>query len=259
MMTREKIVELFQRLRKRFVQRNTDTRRARLIDSKAEPRHPCETDTEVTDLEETSDEKLLIIMNGFSGLAHYWHEFTKGLPDSQIIAGFIMAMTTFMQEVTGSAAQIWKTEYGNDITLLIVRGDWTIGVLAVSKITDRTTENLKRVIEEFEDNYSTLRYSDDTRSSAFNEFDEYVREVFMLEMLDEHTVIWKTKRWSERMPKFDKPSTTYKMMKFLLSVSSGMSLQEISWANDMPLVDVKELASIARWYGAIITNKVHHS
>jgi hypothetical protein len=248
---RELIQNLYRQLRKRIFKRDIDRRSKDALQSEVRKAHPFEIGP--SKINDVSDEKLLIVINGYSGLAHYWHEFTKEMPDSQIIAGFIMAMTSFMQEVTGSAAQVWKTEYGNDITMLIVRGEWTIGVLAVSKITDKTTKNLERVVEDFESNYSTLRYSDDIKSSVFNDFNDLVREVFVLEGLNESTVIWKTEKWSEEIPKFDKPSTTYKMRKFIDSAKSGMSIQELSNTCDLSISDVKEVVSLAQWAGTIVT------
>jgi hypothetical protein len=248
----EKIVELVQRLKKKLAHRGYDkkTKEMRLT-TELNQSNILSSDEHIIDDE--SNEKLLIIMNGSSGLAHYWHEFEEGMPDSQIIAGFVMAMSTFMQEVTGSAAETWKTEYGDNINLLIVKGKWTIGVLALSRTTDKTTENLKKLIEEFEDNYSTLKYSDDIKSSALNSFDDYVREVLVFDGLNERSVLMKTTEWSERIPKLERPSKSFKMMKFLDTLSSRMTIQDICKISDLSLLEVRELASLAQWYGVITT------
>ena len=249
----EKIVELVQRLKKKLAHRGyiKKTKEVRLT-GEINQSDLLSSDEHIEDDE--CNEKLLIIMNGSSGLAHYWHEFKEGMPDSQIIAGFVMAMSTFMQEVTGSAAETWKTEYGDNINLLIVKGKWAIGVLAVSRTTDKTTENLKKLIEEFEDNYSTLKYSDDIKSSALNNFDDYVREVLVFDGLNERSVLMKTVEWSERIPKLERPSTSFKMMKFLDALSSRMTIQDICKVSNLSLLEVRELASIAQWYGVITAN-----
>ena len=249
----EKIAELVQRFRKKFAHRGVIKKAKEVrLTSEINQSDLLSSDEHIND--DQCNEKLLIIMNGSSGLAHYWHEFKEGMPDSQIIAGFVMAMSTFMQEVTGSAAETWKTEYGDNINLLIVKGTWAIGVLAVTRTTDKTTENLKKLIEEFEDNYSTLKYSDDIKSSALNSFDDYVREVLVFDGLNERSVLMKTTEWSERIPKLEKPSTSFKMMKFLDTLRSRMTIQDICKVSNLSLLEVRELASIAQWYGVITAN-----
>ncbi len=206
------------------------------------------------DYPEFTNAKVLIVLNSQSGLAPYWHEFVNGMPDPQIISGFVSAMSSFMQEVTGTSAKTWKTEFGDDVILLIEKGEWSIGVLAVSKATPDVTEKLQRIVNEFEQNFYVLRYADDLQGSAFKEFDHYVRRTLVLSELTEQTIIEVDQEWSKYIPRNELPSTVFRMTKFIQSLRTGMSIHDIVTEQDITLDEAKDLVSQAFWCRAVQVN-----
>jgi hypothetical protein len=69
-----------------------------------------------------SDEQVVFIINRNIGLAPYTHEFVQTKTDAQDLSGFICALSSFMDEVSGTPSNNWKTVYREDSTLLVEGG-----------------------------------------------------------------------------------------------------------------------------------------
>ena len=69
------------------------------------------------DLAQSSNEKILFLMNRFTGVAPYSHEFVIGDLDPQMLSGFVGAMGSFLGEFVGAERSQWKTVYGSDTEL----------------------------------------------------------------------------------------------------------------------------------------------
>jgi len=204
-----------------------------------------------SDYSEISNEKVLFILNKFTGLAPYSHEFVLGEQDPQILAGFISAMTSFMGELTGSEQARWKTEFGAASTLLVEVGEWTTGVLAVSRETNEGRSKLRRIVVEFEDSFKYLRHDDAIESRLFKDFDQYVRRVFLGDRLTERSIILKNSNRYDTSGQYMLPSLAFKVAKFLQSATSGQSLSEVAEAQGLTMREVEDLASRALWNNAI--------
>ncbi len=204
-----------------------------------------------SDYSEISNEKVLFILNKLTGIAPYSHEFVSGEQDPQILAGFVSAMTSFMGELTGSEQTQWKTEFGSSSTLLVEVGDWTTGVLAVSRETNEGRSKLRRVVMEFEDSFQCLKHDDGIESHLFKDFDQFVRRTFLGDRLTERSIILKNARRYDTSGHYELPSMAFKITKFLHSATSGQSLSEIAEAQDLPMREVEDLVSMARWNNAI--------
>ncbi len=132
-----------------------------------------------------SNEKILILFNIRHGLAPYSHTFTRSYIDEQVLAGFISAMLSFMEETTGSQCSHLQTEYGPDSTLIAEIGEWVVGVLIVNRVTSDLRSKLRRVVKQFEAEYAFLKDIDTITGKIYSEFDRSVRQAFVDERISE--------------------------------------------------------------------------
>ena len=193
------------------------------------------------------NEKLLMIMNKNSGLAPYSHEFNKNSIDPQVISGFISAMTSFMGFITGEQQSSWKTVYGSDSVILVETGEWTVGVLAVSRETTEVRSILGKVVAEFEDCFTVLKDSDTFEGSAFGEFDRLTRNLFVDNRVTSRTLVQKRPEWRTLLSTFDLPSTAFAVSKILLGFKEVHPVQEIAEFQSLQIEEVIEYVSEAFW------------
>nr|KXH78082.1 MAG: hypothetical protein AM324_10970 [Candidatus Thorarchaeota archaeon SMTZ1-83] len=203
------------------------------------------------DYSELSNEKLLFILNRFTGVAPYSHEFVHGVQDAQVISGFVSAITSFMGEITGKELTHWRTHYGSDSTLLVEGGDWALGVLVVKRETDEVRSRLRRVVREFEDCFAVLRDADGIEGGAFKEFDNFVRRTFVGDRLCGRSVILKGLDWNEESISSDLPSWSFKIAKILLGMKDRQTLDEAMSILDASFADTAEVISRALWNRSI--------
>ena len=209
-----------------------------------------------SDYSEISNEKVIFVLNKFTGLAPYSHEFVSGEQDPQILAGFVSAMTSFMGELTGSDQARWKTEFGSGSTLLVEVGEWTTGVLAVSRETNEGRSKLRRVVMEFEDSFKYLKHDDAIESRLFKDFDQFVRRTFLGNKLTGRSVILKSSNRYDASGQYESPSIAFKIAKFLYQTTSGQSLSEIVEAQGLTMRELEDLVSRALWKNAIYLSYV---
>ncbi|MHA1587870.1 MAG: hypothetical protein ACTSV9_03725 [Candidatus Thorarchaeota archaeon] len=209
-----------------------------------------------SDYSEISNEKVIFVLNKFTGLAPYSHEFVSGEQDPQILAGFVSAMTSFMGELTGSDQARWKTEFGSGSTLLVEVGEWTTGVLAVSRETNEARSKLRRVVMEFEDSFKYLKHDDAIESRLFKDFDQFVRRTFLGNKLTGRSIILKSSNIYEASGQYESPSIAFKIAKLLHLTSSGQSLSEIVEAQGLTMRELEDLVSRALWKNAIYLSYV---
>ena len=209
-----------------------------------------------SDYSEISNEKVIFVLNKFTGLAPYSHEFVSGEQDPQILAGFVSAMTSFMGELTGSDQARWKTEFGSGSTLLVEVGEWTTGVLAVSRETNEGRSKLRRVVMEFEDSFKYLKHDDAIESRLFKDFDQFVRRTFLGNKLTGRSIILKSSNRYDASGQYESPSIAFKIAKFLHQTTSGQSLSEIVEAQGLTMRELEDLVSRALWKNAIYLSYV---
>jgi hypothetical protein len=206
---------------------------------------------ESSDEYEMSNEKLLFLLNRYTGIAPYSHDFVIGNLDSQILSGFVAAMSSFMGEVTGLEEMHLKTVYTADSTLLVEGWDWVIGVLAVSRETTEVRSKLRSVVREFGQSYASLKDADGIPGGILNEFDEYVRHVFVHDRLSPKSVIFKTQNLTHVKGHYELPSVAFNVAKILHYTRNGTSLGELTSILGNTLEQVKHLVSQGCWRNAI--------
>jgi hypothetical protein len=179
-------------------------------------------------------------------MAPYSHEFIYGGMDPQILSGFVSAMSSFLGEITGDKHERWKTTYGSEHVFLVESGDWSAGVLAVSRETNEVRSKLRHVVEEFEESFECLKEVDAIEGKLFFEFDHFVRCVFIGDRLSRRSLIIKRPGW-DKIRSYERPSIAFKVTKFLRNIKSGQSLGDVAKQTKLSIETTKDLASRAIW------------
>ncbi len=203
------------------------------------------------DYAEFSNEKVLFILNRHTGLAPYSHEFVPHGIDPQVMSGFVQAMSSFMGEVTGTEETRWETVYGKGNSFIVEGGEWSMGVMAVSRKTAEVRSRLRKVIREFEESYSCLQTCDSFDGSLFREFDRFVQRVFTEDRVSGRTVVLKGVNWRQVSRPYVSPRRAYKVTKFLVRVRDGQTVAEAAECLGYSLAEAKALISDAFWHNAV--------
>jgi len=184
-------------------------------------------------------------------MAPYSHEFVSGGHDPQILSGIVSAMSSFMNEITGVEESRWKTVYGSNSVLLVQGGEWIVGVLEVMRETSEMRSKLRHLVREFEDSFPMLRDGDVFDGTIFEQFDRFVRRVFVDDRLSERSIILKGSDWSDIHGQYARPSIGFKVARLLHGLKSGQSIAEVARSQGLPVEEVKNLVSEAVWQSVI--------
>ncbi|MFW9968364.1 MAG: hypothetical protein ACFFEA_14505 [Candidatus Thorarchaeota archaeon] len=201
--------------------------------------------------EELSNEKVLFILNRENSAALYSHEFIPGGLDPQLLSGFVSAMTSFIGSLAGGEQTQWKTEYGEDIVLLVEGGEWAIGVMAISRETNEVRSKLRRIVREFEESFQGFRDFDRIDVVALSDFDRFVMRVIVLDRLSEKSVVIRNANWESVMLPIESSEVLMHVMKFLMKIKSGHTIEMIANKQRMNLTEAKDVVALAFWYNAI--------
>lgn len=200
---------------------------------------------------ELSNEKVLFILNRETSAALYSHEFIPGGLDPQLLSGFVSAMTSFIGTLAGGEQTQWKTEYGEDIVLLVEGGEWAIGVMAISRETNEVRSKLRRIVREFEESFRNFRNLDRIDVVALSDFDQFVMRVIVLDRLSEKSVVIRNANWESVMLPIESSEVLMHVMKFLMRIKSGHTIEMIAKKQRMNLTEVKDVVALAFWHNAI--------
>lgn len=204
-----------------------------------------------SDYAKMSNEQVVFILDKHSSMAPYSHEFVLGSADPQMLSGFIGAMSNFMEEMTGSEQFQWKTQYGTHSTLLVESGEWTLGVLSVLRETSEVRSKLRRIVHEFEDSFKAMKGARAIEGSAFKEFDNFVKRVFIFGRLTNNSLILKGKDWKESALPYETPSKAFNVTKFLIFANSEQSIGQAARSQKLEENKARELTAQALWNNAI--------
>ncbi|MGY5861881.1 MAG: hypothetical protein RTU09_05865 [Candidatus Thorarchaeota archaeon] len=201
-----------------------------------------------------SNEKVLFLLNRGTGVSPYSHQFMPEEIDPQILSGFISAITSFMDEASGLEKTHLQTVDSSDASFLLEGGDWIIGVLSVSRETNEARSKLRRVVREFEEQFSFLKNADSFESSVFRDFDRFVMDLFLSDRISERTLILKGWDWPQFCRSFDVPSESIGVNKLLNQAEDKQSIKEVAQSQGMSLEEAANLVSLAFWKNALYLN-----
>ncbi|MFW9804046.1 MAG: hypothetical protein ACFFFC_15390 [Candidatus Thorarchaeota archaeon] len=206
---------------------------------------------ELSPAERQMNEKALFIFHKSSGVAMYSHYFILNAIDPQLLAGFVGAMASFLSEFVGFERSHWKTIYGTDATLVVETGEWAVGVLAVSRETSGLRKKLRIILSEFEVTFGALRDSFGFEGRILASFDEFAMRVFTEDIITPRSLVRRSMGWDCILPDFEGINELKEMNRFLHSIETGSALGLIAEQLGKPFREVKEMASVASWDGAI--------
>ncbi len=190
---------------------------------------------------------MLFLYNKLTGMAPYTHEFVPGHLDSQMLSGFISAMSSFMEEMTGGEQLQWKTVYGRDTSLLVEVSDWMVGVLAVVRETQEYRSKLRRIVREYEETFESLKDADCIEGGVFSEFNKYVEKMFVEDRLTGGTIILKGSDCLEVYDAKMEKKEDSGLQSFLGEVSDGQTIRELADETGSSLPILREKLSEAFW------------
>jgi hypothetical protein len=190
-----------------------------------------------------SNEKVLFILNRLSGMAPYSHEFVADSKDPQMLSGFISAMGNFMGEVTGSEEVQWKTAYGKDSSMIVEGGEWALAVLVVQRETNESRSKLRQVIAEFEETFAYLRDSSSIEGGIYDDFDNYVRRIFVDSKLTNRSFLMNPSAWANEIQKACNQDITKSGIEGL----NHITLEEVAKLIGMSIADTSALVAEITW------------
>ena len=203
-----------------------------------------------------SNEKVLFLLDRGTGMSPYSHQFMPEKIDPQILSGFISAITSFMDEASGPETTHLQTVDSSDTSFLLEGGDWLIGVLSVMRETNEARSKIRRVVREFEEQFSVLKNADSFEGSIFKDFDRFVMNLFLSDRISERTLILKGWDWPEFFRSFDIPSESIGVNKFLNQAEDKQSIKEVAELQGLSVDEAIDLASVAFWKNALYLNYV---
>ena len=140
------------------------------------------------------DVRSLYIIRHDTGVCLYHHDFVESVFDPHLLSSFIVAMTSFFDEVTESVTSKARAFEGTDYKVIVEFGEWTVGALSVTQDSEGQRQKLKRVIEQFETQFSVLKWVD-IDLAIYTRFERPVIEEFLRNEVNPDSVVHVKSHW----------------------------------------------------------------
>ncbi len=186
----------------------------------------------------------LYIIKRDTGICMYHKDFQEEVFDPQLLSSFVVAMTTFFDEVTRSSKPQARAFEGADYTLIVEFGEWTVGAVSADKESQRLREKLKSVIAKFENQFSLLRWVD-LDLAVYTRFERHVIEEFIREQIESDSQIIVKPHWEFYTKNPD-------VVSFLRLVPQICTVKDAADFLEMPVEIALNLTAEALWEKAII-------
>ncbi|NOR38351.1 MAG: hypothetical protein GQ580_02045 [Candidatus Thorarchaeota archaeon] len=185
----------------------------------------------------------LYVIKRDSGLCMYHKDFQEEVFDPQLLSSFVIAMTTFFDEVTRSSKPQARAFEGADYTLIVEFGEWTVGAVSADKESQRLREKLKAIIAKFENQFSLLRWVD-LDLAVYTRFERHVIEAFIRDRIDPDSQIIVKPHWEFYTKNPD-------VVSFLRLVPQICTVKDAADFWEIPLEIALNLTAEALWEKAI--------
>jgi hypothetical protein len=156
---------------------------------------------------------------------------------------FVVAMTTFFDEVTRSSKPQARAFEGADYTLIVEFGEWIVGAASADKESQRLREKLKSVIAKFENQFSLLRWVD-LDLAVYTRFERHVIEEFIRDQIEPDSQIIVKPHWEFYTKNPD-------VVSFLRLVPQICTVKDAASFLEMPVEIALNLTAEALWEKAI--------
>ncbi len=193
------------------------------------------------------DAKSLYIIKRESGVCLYHRDFKEPMFDPHLISSFIAAMTSFFTESNYSVMSTARAFEGADYKIVLEFGEWTVGALVVNKDTEALREKLRAIIQEFEKQFSILRYID-LDLAVYTRFEKTVMSEFIFNEITPETIIRKKLNW-------DLITDNPDVRSFLQLLPEKCSVRDAAEFLEMPVEVAMKLTAEALWERAITVSE----
>ncbi|MHA1588153.1 MAG: hypothetical protein ACTSV9_05175 [Candidatus Thorarchaeota archaeon] len=185
----------------------------------------------------------LYVIKRDTGLCMYHKDFQEEVFDPQLLSSFVIAMTTFFDEVTRSSKPQARAFEGADYTLIVEFGEWTVGAMSADKESQHLREKLKRIIAKFENQFSLLRWVD-LDLAIYTRFERHVIEEFIRNQIDPDSQIIVKPHWEFYTKNPD-------VVSFLRLAPQICTVRDAAGFLEMPVEIALNLTAEALWDKAI--------
>jgi hypothetical protein len=185
----------------------------------------------------------LYIIKRDTGVCMYHRDFQEEVFDPQLLSSFVVAMTTFFDEVTRSSKPQARAFEGADYTLIVEFGEWTVGAVSADKESQHLREKLKSVIAKFENQFSLLRWVE-LDLAVYTRFERYVIEEFIRDQIEPDSQIIVKPHWEFYTKNPD-------VVSFLRLVPQICTVKDAADFLEMPVEIALNLTAEALWDKAI--------
>lgn len=185
------------------------------------------------------DMRSLYLVKRESGVCVYHKDFGESVFDPHLLSSFIVAMTTFFDEATGSTTSRARAFEGTDYKIIVEFGEWILGALSVEKDSVAMRARLKRTVERFEDQFNLLRFVD-LDLAIYSRFEPVVIEEFIRHMIHPESIIQVRRHWEFY-------TKNQQIVAFLRLIPRVCTVKDTAEFLEMPIEIAMNLVAEAIW------------
>jgi hypothetical protein len=186
----------------------------------------------------------LYVIKRDTGVCMYHKDFQEEVFDPQLLSSFVVAMTTFFDEVTRSSKPQARAFEGADYTLIVEYGEWTVGAVSAENESQRLREKLRSIIAKFENQFNLLRWVD-LDLAIYTRFERHVIEEFIRDQIEPDSQIIVKPHWEFYTKNPD-------VVSFLRLAPQTCTVKDAASFLEIPMEIALNLTAEALWEKAII-------
>ncbi|MFW9925604.1 MAG: hypothetical protein ACFFDM_02440 [Candidatus Thorarchaeota archaeon] len=185
----------------------------------------------------------LYIIRGDTGVCIYHKDFTESAFDPQLLSSFLVAMTSFFDEATGSIKSQARAFEGAKYRIVVEFGEWTLGAISLKEDSAYIRDKLKRIIKLFEEQFGILRWVD-LDLAVHTRFEASMIDEFIRDKIKPETMMTVRPEWEYYTKRPD-------VISFLRLIPEICSVKDAAGFLEVPLEVAMNIAAEALWENAI--------
>lgn len=185
----------------------------------------------------------LYIIRRDTGVCIYHKDFTESAFDPQLLSSFLVAMTSFFDEATGSIKSQARAFEGAKYRIVVEFGEWTLGAISLKEDSAYIRDKLKRIIKLFEEQFGILRWVD-LDLAVHTRFEASMIDEFIRDKIKPETMMTVRPEWEYYTKRPDVQS-------FLRLIPEICSVKDAASFLEVPLEVAMNIAAEALWENAI--------
>ncbi len=185
----------------------------------------------------------LYIIRGDTGVCIYHKDFTESAFDPQLLSSFLVAMTSFFDEATGSIKSQARAFEGAKYRIVVEFGEWTLGAISLKEDSAYIRDKLKRIIKLFEEQFGILRWVD-LDLAVHTRFEASMIDEFIRDKIKPETMMTVRPEWEYYTKRPD-------VISFLRLIPEICSVKDAAGFLEVPIEVAMNIAAEALWENAI--------